>query len=343
MRLVLCGITAYEFWRSSLSIVPPDFRGFLNTSKLTDFLHDTCADVNKLLVNTGGSLSTDLHLLVESQQERRIAPHIFCHSVPAGTRLPKGSIYQISDEIAVVSPGLCFLQLVSELDDLALARAGCDLTALYRRDATRNRDLIQLDDAAFTKQDLLDYLASVPDYRGAKHAMRIASWVLDRARSPREVSMAMLMNMPTKAGGYGFPDLKANQVIQLSDELQALARREHLECDILLPNGDMLEYNSSTHHDTDEELEFDFEKIATLQTMQRTVIPVSTRQFNDFDKFDTIMRGVNSRLGIRRKAGDSVLARRRGLHEQLLNAEKAQRFEENLVDTARWRLVVAHG
>ena len=344
MRLVLCGISAYEFWRSSLSIASPDFEGFLNTFQLTDFLHDTCTDVNKLLVNTGGSLNNKLHVLVQDQQDRRVAPNIISHSLPKGFDLPRGSIYQVSDEIAVVSPGLCFLQLTDCFDDLLLARAGCDLTSLYRRDFTLNRDLIQLNDCPFTKQDLLAYLDAAEGYRGQKRARRIANWVVERARSPREVSMDLLMAMPSKQGGYQLSDLAANVKIPLNDIDRRLSRREYLECDALLPNGDAMEYNSSTHHDTEEQLEFDFEKITALQHIGRTVIPVSTRQFNDFECFDTIMDTVSNRLDLRRKpAGEAILDLRRIQHARLLADERRQRLDENMIETAAWQLVLSRG
>lgn len=342
MRLVLCGISAYEFWHSSLSIASPDFEGFLSTSKLTDFSHDTCADVNKLLVNMGGSLNGKLHVLVGNKQDRRVAPNIVCHSLPTGFTPPKGSIYQVSDEIAVVSPGLCFLQLAGCFNDELLVRAGCDLTSLYRRDFSRWRDLIQLDDAPFTKQDLLDYLDSVSGLRGQIRAKRIARQVVDRTRSPRETSMALMMSMPTRCGGYQLPGIIANADIPLGDEVGNLARRGRVECDILLQNGDVIEYNSNTHHDTEEQLEFDFEKITALQCVGRTVIPVSTRQFNDFAKFDTIMTTVADRLELRRRlASDEVLALRPKLHARLLSDERGQRSGENMIETASWRLVMS--
>ena len=342
MRLVLCGITAYEFWRSSLSILPPDFTGFINSRKLTDFSQTTCRDVSKLLADTAGSTGVPLELLVESPEERRHAPGVRCHCLPRGIRLPSGSIYQISDEISVVSPGLCFLQLAEEYDDLMLARAGCELTSLYKRDFFLNRNLVQTDENSFTKQDLICYLNALPEHRGIMRAKRIAGWVVERTRSPREISMDLLMSMPTRQGGYQLPGVSANVGIPLDDRLQKLARREHLECDALLPNGDIMEYNSSTHHDTDEELEFDFEKITALQTLGHTVFPVSTRQFNDFEKFDTIMSSVTERLDLRRvppKPGTLML--RRSRHESLLLDEKGRRQYENMVETARWQLIMS--
>ena len=342
MRLVLCGITAYEFWRSSQSILPPDFTGFLCANALSSFSDMSCKQISDAIERFEGNTSEPLHVLVADSSDRRHAPMVVTHCLPSGVRLPKGSIYQVSDEISVVSPGLCFLQLAQTFNDLQLVRAGCDLTALFKREFNRNRDLITLNDNLFTKLDLITYLNSFPNCRGLKRAKELAGYVVERTKSPREESMDLLISMPTKRGGYQIPGIQANVIIPLSEGQQALAQREHLECDVVLPNGDLLEYNSSTFHDSEEDLVFDFEKISAMQTVGRTVFPISTRQFSNFEAFDLIMSGVLERQNLRRKQPKpATIESRKKLHASLLKDEVTNRNALSMVDTARWRFIIS--
>jgi hypothetical protein len=108
--------------------------------------------------------------------------------------------------------------------------------------------------------------------------------------------------------------------------------------------GPVLEYNSNTYHDTEEQLEFDFEKITALQRMGLTVIPVSTRQFEQFASFEQIVERVRQLVGQREKWASGrrgvIRARRSATHATLLALERKQRKAPSLVNTARWQLLL---
>ena len=150
--------------------------------------------------------------------------------------------------------------------------------------------------------------------------------------------MNLCMSMPSRIGGQQLPRFIANYHYDLSDEAKLLTRKDYLVGDASWPEKDIeMEYNSNKHHDTEEELEMDFEKITALQNMGVTVIPVSTRQFNSYDAFSAIVGTVRERLGMSTTTTEAIDERRRYMHARLLQIERYQRGLPSLLETARWK------
>lgn len=74
-----------------------------------------------------------------------------------------------------------------------------------------------------------------------------------------------------------------------------------------------------------------------MQRMGYTVIPVTTRQFDDCRAFESLVEGVRKVLGVRDRVSESARAQRQYTHADILEIERRQREQPSLVQTARWQ------
>ena len=339
MRLVLDGLTALEYWLSNL---PPKKPRPLRspTPQLTDFAGTTCHKIKTFFEDNGGQHET-LSLLVDNQKKRRQSDNLICRSWN-GRPMPPRSLYSVGSEIFVVGPELTLVRSAPSLSRLELLRAATDLCGIYAKDADKRIDLVKRTPVT-SVATISNYLSDLGAAKGAGLVKAILPWVVEGSASPRETSMDMELRLPTRAGGQAFPTFHANERIDPSSEFANLTRRSYLVGDAVWKDPKLVfEYNSSKHHDTDEEMEFDFEKITTLQAMGYQVVTVSTRHFNDFDLFASVVSACKANIGIRDRYASEVYEARRTTHEEILAVERAQRNLPSLVETARWKFIAAH-
>lgn len=335
MRIVLDGNTAFEYWMSA-TLSDEAHPIHATRPPLSSFDQLPSSVISRSISNQEGA-SGGIEVLVDSLGERRNSSLVTCGVWSARTPLPPNSIYMIGSSIYVESPELCLLRLASIMERPVFLRALSDMLGVYSLSVLDRKELVSREPVTSINKIQM-FLNSVKGAYGAKKLRSALNWVVERSGSPRETSMNLCMSMPSRLGGQQLPRFEANYHYDLSDEAKLLTRRNYLVGDAAWPKEKMeLEYNSNKHHDTEEQLEMDFEKITTLQNMGVTVIPVSTRQFNRYDAFSAIMHTVRERLGISNAASEAVEEHRRSMHERLLQIERNQRELPSLWDTARWQ------
>ena len=338
MRLVLDGMSAFEYWMSSLQ--RPAYGTSDNpTSVLTSFEGRECRELGEALLRTGGTPGS-IDLLVSNCPSRSYSAWVHCRSVGESRTLPQGSIMQIGSGLYVISPELCVLRLATQLPRLEFLHAFASLLGIYSFSIQNRQDLFERK-PILTKADMQQYLKTTEGFPGHRIAQRALKWVTEHTASPRETTMALVLRLPSRSGGHGLPEFEANRKVSLSDEAAPLTTKTYVIADIAwYKDGLFLEYNSSKHHDNEEQMEFDFEKITAMQRDRKTVIPISTRQFNSYEAFESIVNGIRKRLGSDGRKTDSIAERRRGTHYKLLEIERRQRTSPSLIETARWRYLL---
>lgn len=118
---------------------------------------------------------------------------------------------------------------------------------------------------------------------GAKCLARAASFVRDGAASPFEVTMGMLAALPRRMGGDGLPLVGYNQRISLTASARRIARKTVCYGDLLFENPDegktvIVECHGAVVHDIHEQALADSTRLAALQSMGYTVLPVTFDQ-----------------------------------------------------------------
>ena len=338
MRLVLDGFSALYFWMSAATTtnwVAVD----LPNPQLTRFDGTAPGELSRSIALAEDKRIDTLDLLVGHAGERRRTATINCRTW--GDRpLPQKSIYQIGSDLFVISPELCMVRLAVTVPRLELYRYIAELMGIYALSFTDRQDLIQREPLTNREKvrQVLEQCKGVPGARAVRDVLR---WIPEGSASPRETSMDIELAMPTRLGGQGLPPFMANYKIDLSESAVLLTVKKYLVADVAWPDkGWFLEYNSSKHHDSEEQKEFDFEKITTLGRMKKTVVPISTRQYNDYDAFSSIVDGVREGLHVRDRYAYKAEGRRRETHEALLRIERRQREQPPLIDLASWQLLL---
>ena len=355
MRCVLHGITALEYWRSSLATPASEGNASAQpapTGKVYGArAMDSIEGVEEGLAQTDGEPGK-LHLLVSSRNDARETEHLACHVWNERGTLPSGSIVEVGDGVDVVSPELCLVQLAPFVTRLQLFRAVTDLCARYCIRYDDRMALVQRDPVT-SLEKIASLLEQIPGTIGTKPVRSALNWCLEGSRSPRETTMNLFLHLPSRLGGKQLPRFHPNMRIDLEGGAALLTRRSYLEGDaVWLDDQDrprcVVEYNSDEWHDTEEAMEFDFEKITALESMGMTVIPISTRQFNSYDALDEAVRTIRAALGMdrppRRGRGPrsgKIDMRCASTHAELLAEERRQRGLPPLAETARWRFVLS--
>ena len=334
MRLVLDSTSAHAFWMSASATT--GWRIVKSPCpQLTSFDGKSCSTISNSMSQLDGQPGS-LDLLVSTSKERRTSDWIHCRTW--GDRpLPPGSLYEIGDGLFVVSPELCLVRLAVTLPRLEFLRAMTDLVGIYSLSFSDRQDLIQREPLT-NKEKISSFLDSCKGIPGASTVRRALNWIPERSASPRETSMDLELALPTKLGGQGMPPFKANHRIDMDPAAAVLTTKSYLVADVAwVEEGQMLEYNSSKFHDDENQKEFDFEKITALRRMEKTVTPVSTRQYNSYPAFSSIVDGLRKSLGVRDRCGSQVYELRSRTHSELLRIERKQREEAPLIDQAVWR------
>jgi len=335
MHIVLDGNTAFEYW---MCATQRDETMLVHATNppLSSFDQTWSSKISEGIRNQGGSTG-GIEILVGSKDERRYSDFVSCGMWSARTPIPPDSLYMVGPGIYVESPELCLLRLASMLERPVFLRALSDMLGVFGFSYLDRMELVSREPLT-TISKIQKFVEHIGGAYGVNKLRSALSWVIERSGSPRETSMNLCMSMPSRLGGQQLPRFEANYHYDLTDEAKLLTRRNFLVGDASWPEKDIeMEYNSNKHHDTEEELEMDFEKITALESMGVTVIPVSTRQFNSYDAFSAIMSTVRERLGMSTAVSEAVDARRRTMHERLLRIERSQRELPSLGETARWQ------
>lgn len=338
MGLVLYGITASEFWHSGHIRDLPEFGP--TSQALADICKFEAREVIRRMRNAGGA-TDGIHVLVDGAKDRRSSDWIVYHYYARPEQLPSGSFYQIGHDLYCASPELCFVQLGAQLPPLELIRAGFDLCSKYRVSPFDNMDLIECEPCT-NASALYAYATKAAGINGFRQAIKAAKWVLDNSRSPRETSAAILMNLPTRMGGYQLPGLVMNMPVHPSKEALKMARKSYFEIDLCCPElNEYFEYQSKQFHHALLQGDFDYEKMGVLQAMGYNLTPISTWQLTHFDAIDVLLRNARSRMGMRERMNSRIMRRRRSTHYDIMEAERLARSAPSLCDTARWRFLLS--
>lgn len=340
MSLVLYGITAYEYWRSSQLRDTPEFGAISVPSASTLCSRVPLRDLTGPLSRTEG-LPGKLHLLVGGASERSTSEFVQFHCSQNLSKLPPGSFYQIGPSIYVASPELCFVQLASELPFLELVRAGFDLCSRYQLSPYERMQTTECEPSA-TRASISRFLAQMPKgFYGLGKARTAARWILENSRSPRETSLAMMLHLPSQIGGFQISNMELNRRIDPSDTARLLTRKSSFEADVYFPGQHrVLEYESDLCHSNYVQGSHDYEKISALQAMGYEVTPITTWQMNTFESLEALVVDAKRAMHLRDRRSDQLSAQRREMHYLVLSDERTLRDQAPLADTARWQFLL---
>ncbi len=311
MELLLSHQTALAFWRNSMSAGHAALGRRNHVPRCAPTLiPDFDAEPIRGAAFEGGPL----HILLSSGNARSKKAAIASHVQTAP--LPPGSICRIghfgSIDLYVVSPELCFIQMLGTLDWVDHAMLGFELCGTYRTGIIAA--------SASTTRYNMGRLASVDSLlrtaslmKGAAHsqqAARACRLILDNSASPAESVLALVLTAANSKGGYGLPKP------QLNPEKRMIipGRRPHANggisqnrsrCvafrpDLYWPDGNVaLEYDSRQFHSDPESMTENAIRYNNLQDRDLTAFIATAGQLRSVHHSDLLAQQIGRALGVR--------------------------------------------
>jgi len=210
---------------------------------------------------------------------------------------PEGSIFDIGDGFFVTSPEYCFFQMAHELPLAKLVQLGLELCGSYSlpaNDAARAEPKVAekgfIDRPALTtKASLVLSLARMEGRFDQRSLASALQYIEDGSASPMETILSILLTMPYRYGGYGFPMPELNGLVKPIKLAKQSSSKTSFRCDLYWRELDLaVEYDSDKYHQLPEEIAQDAKKRNSLLAMGITVASVTRIQLRSTVEFERL-------------------------------------------------------
>ncbi len=327
MAVILSHATALQALRRGARLAPTTSDGAPSAPgwsvRRGDKLAETRAAHRLLLETHLLDKGQPLHVIAQPGEPRTRYRPLVIHRWTTARPLP---VRQLDHGLWTVSPELLFVQLSAELALPQAVLLGWELCGRYGKvlPGDRRCRLVERgfeDRAALTTvAGITAFLAAHPRLRGVRPAREALTWVRDRARSPMEAAVWMLLCMPPRLGGFGLPPFQVNYRIPLNPRDAALLDRPYLELDLWHPDPPLdVEVDGSDHDRTRVHDAVRNNELAARHVRQ---IHLAGPELMNCDRFEDEARTIAQILGVRlRLECADWRARYVRLHAAVMNIE----------------------
>ena len=256
-----------------------------------------------------------LHILVRSPQERVRSKRLRCHvwSRP----LPDGALYQLTDDVLLVSPQLCLQQMAPRSSIARIASAATELSGWYGRSPNAPNGFYKRA-PVIVPDTLLNEITDVTGY-GVQRLRAALSYVVQGSRSPMETVVMLLFTLPTELGGCGMPQPQLNCRIEIPPALQRALGKSYLVVDMVWPEWMIvLEYDSYAFHSQPVQVDGDHTRNEGLRDLGWMVRSVTAGMLTNDAILRELTTKVATRAGITLPSDEAYLRRRHNLVRELL-------------------------
>lgn len=249
------------------------------------------------------------------------------------------------------SPEFCFFQLATKLSLIELIELGFELCGSYSlpRNTTTNKDnapdkgkapnencdmnpnantdssqktLFNRTPLSSIKK-LLMFTLHMEGVHGRSRALQALRYIVENSASPMETTLVMLLTLPYKLGGYGFPYPKLNSRITPAKAAKGSANKAFYSCDLFWPDKALaVEYDSDAYHTGPERIASDSKRRNSLTSMGIQVITVTNQQIRNTEEFNKVAKqlatGLEKRLQFKNPGFTEA---RNALRSALLSAD----------------------
>ena len=240
-------------------------------------------------------VSNPLDLLFSTSGVRSRSRLYISHRGPS--HLPDGSLLQLSEHVAIVSPALCFAQASRAKPYGQLLMDGCEMCGTYR--------LLGDDGRPLAKPGKREPLTSAKEMQATATALglgreakasRAARFVFDNAASPMEARLALLLSLPQTAGGFGLPRPELNAPIYLGRAAYRVYPCSPCRMDLFWRSVNLdIEYDGGDHNE-DTRVR-DAARIVALRMEKMDVLVLRKQQVYDVRSMAAIARMIAGKLG----------------------------------------------
>lgn len=173
-----------------------------------------------------------------------------------------------------------------------------------------------------TRDEMRAFIGILPASAGVMRARRAVELGFDRAASPMETALALMLSLDVDLGGFGLPRPTLNHPIVVDPEWRDIANKDRMEVDLAWAGVRLtMEYDGDDHHPVEdtEKAADDNERQNSLVAMGYTVLRVRYPQVADYSRLALLVRQIAHILDFELvQPTDLQMIRRRRLHAALL-------------------------
>ena len=298
MEIFITHKSALEFWRLHRRRREKyDFRPCQKK------LPDSSPTLSMLGQEGSWGLSLPLDIMVGSLSARRPSraerPHV------CSKPMPSGCFVNTDNGLYVSTPEFCFLQMASKYSLARLITLGFELCGSYSlsgkasagndQDASTKTmyDLPKLT----SKKKLAAFVGRMKGWSGQRLATLAVQYIADGSASPMETTLAILLTLPYRYGGYGLPMPELNGRIDPEKNVKHFAGRSFYRGDLLWREAKIvLEYNSNLEHADSKRISKDAIRRSDLALCGISEITVTKEQVMSVMLLDRVAIQVSKRV-----------------------------------------------
>ena len=288
-------------------------------------------EVAEALRRAGFNPVLPVHVLAASKWKRKSTEAVCRHSFSGD---PPGGLFATADEnVLVVSPELCLLQLASTLSPVDLAWVGYELCGTYACPTACPAQTRFGCEVATTPARLRSFERKAQGLKGVKRFRRSLPHILPDSASPMESLLAMLLTLPYAYGGYSLSKPQLNIRINPGKRGMGLVNQGHYICDLFWKDARLaVEYDSNRFHTGAEKIAEDSRRRNDLAALGIAVVTVTSDQIFDPRQMDKVAGTLAKRLGERIDPRDESYPRRQAELRQRLFSRLEERPAARLFD-----------
>lgn len=251
------------------------------------------AVMNNLLDN-----NQRIHILLNSQNDKTENSNYKCHV--NFSKLPKGSLKIINENIKIVSPEFMLIQLSKSLNYEELFLLILELCGSYSINPLDNsftNNIYPITDIKTIKNYLTRFKNMNPYAKGVNNLLRICKYAQNASASPMESRLYIKLCGPKKQGLYECKGLKLNQKINISKKAQLIAGQDYIIPDITcIKKKVAIEYDSAQFHENTTQGQRDKRRRDAMVHDGWKVVTIVPSQINNPNIFHAIAIGIKKAL-----------------------------------------------
>ena len=229
----------------------------------------------------------------------------------------------------VTSPEFTYLQVASKLDFIGTILAGSALCSDYFLNQNGHGGVSQRQNGPLTNRAAIaKFLAMQERKRGIIPAKRALQHIVEKARSPREASLALLLCLPYNLGGFNLGTVELNRPIELENRYgEKITRIPDLTIQLKDKRRKqatvLLDYDPAVTHAGGQRVTRDLDRENELVTgVQCPHFSVSSEMLKSYESVQGLVRQIRESTGI--TARDTTMSdleeRQRALWTRLFKA-----------------------
>lgn len=254
---------------------------------------DDLVAMNNLLDN-----NQSIHILLDNQNNKIKNSNYKCHV--CFSKLPKGSLKIINENLKIVSPEFLLLQLSTLLNYEELFLLILELCGSYSINPSNKsfvNNICPITDIKTIKNYLSRFKNMNPYAKGVNKLLKICKYAQSGSASPMESRLFIKLCGPKKQGFYECNGLKPNQRINLSNKAKLIAGQDYIIPDISCKKKKVaIEYDSAQFHENTTQGQRDKRRRDALVHDGWKVITLVPSQINNPKVFHTIAIDIKKAL-----------------------------------------------